>query len=132
MKGMLDPVFEEKVIGHAEIRQIFKASGVGNIADSYVPVSYTHLVKALTGKEVKFQKGDILDRDILNKIFKEEKIDSCIHFAGLKAVGESVAKPWEYYNLSLIHIQMCIRDSAQGECNCYGMSFTYKGFKRCM
>ena len=36
-------------------------------------------VKALTGKEVKFYKGDILDRDILNKIFKEEKIDSCIH-----------------------------------------------------
>ena len=36
MKGMLDPVYEEKVIGHAEIRQIFKASGVGNIAGSYV------------------------------------------------------------------------------------------------
>ncbi len=36
MKGMLDPVFEEKVIGHAEVRQIFKASGVGNIAGSYV------------------------------------------------------------------------------------------------
>ena len=36
MKGMLDPIFEEKVIGHAEIRQIFKASGVGNIAGSYV------------------------------------------------------------------------------------------------
>ena len=36
MKGMLDPVFEEKVIGHAEIRQIFKASQIGNIAGSYV------------------------------------------------------------------------------------------------
>ena len=36
MKGMLDPVFEEKVIGHAEVRQIFKASGVGTIAGSYV------------------------------------------------------------------------------------------------
>ena len=36
MKGMLDPVFEEKVIGHAEVRQIFKASAVGNIAGSYV------------------------------------------------------------------------------------------------
>ena len=36
MKGMLDPVFEEQVIGHAEIRQIFKASGVGNIAGSYI------------------------------------------------------------------------------------------------
>ncbi len=36
MKGMLDPIFEEKILGHAEIRQIFKASGVGNIAGSYV------------------------------------------------------------------------------------------------
>ena len=36
MKGMLDPVFEEKVIGHAEVRQLFKASGVGTIAGSYV------------------------------------------------------------------------------------------------
>ena len=35
-RGMLDPIFEEKVIGHAEVRQIFKASGVGNIAGSYV------------------------------------------------------------------------------------------------
>jgi len=55
-------------------------------------------VKSLTGKSVKFYKGDILDRDILNKIFAENSIESCIHFAGLKAVGESVAKPWEYYH----------------------------------
>ncbi len=54
-------------------------------------------VKELTGKDVKFYKGDILDRDILNKVFAENKIESCIHFAGLKAVGESVQKPWEYY-----------------------------------
>ena len=55
-------------------------------------------VEALTGKKVMFYKGDILDRDILNKIFAEQKIDSCIHFAGLKAVGESVSKPLEYYS----------------------------------
>ena len=55
-------------------------------------------VKAITGKEVTFYKGDILDRDILNEIMDKEQIDSCIHFAGLKAVGESVEKPWEYYN----------------------------------
>ena len=36
MKGMLDPIYKEKVIGHAQVRQIFKASGVGNIAGSYV------------------------------------------------------------------------------------------------
>ena len=54
-------------------------------------------VEAITGKQVPFYKADILDRDALSEIFKKEKIDSCIHFAGLKAVGESVAKPWEYY-----------------------------------
>ncbi len=55
-------------------------------------------VKELTGKDFAFYKGDILDDELLNKIFKENDIDCCIHFAGLKAVGESVAKPWEYYN----------------------------------
>ena len=54
-------------------------------------------VEKITGKPVAFYKADILDRDALNQIFDKEKIDSCIHFAGLKAVGESVAKPWEYY-----------------------------------
>ena len=55
-------------------------------------------VKEITGKDVKFYKADILDRNALCEIFKNENIESCIHFAGLKAVGESVAKPWEYYN----------------------------------
>ncbi len=50
-------------------------------------------VSAITGKPVTFYEGDILDREILGKVFKEQPIDSCIHFAGLKAVGESVAKP---------------------------------------
>ncbi len=54
-------------------------------------------VEKITGKPVKFYKADILDREALQKIFAQEKIDSCIHFAGLKAVGESVQKPWEYY-----------------------------------
>ena len=54
-------------------------------------------VSKITGKPVKFYKADILDREALNEVFDKEEIDSCIHFAGLKAVGESVAKPWEYY-----------------------------------
>ena len=54
-------------------------------------------VEKITGKPVKFYKADILDRAALNEIFEKESIDSCIHFAGLKAVGESVEKPWEYY-----------------------------------
>ena len=70
------------------------------VLDNLVNASEKSLerVKAITGKDVTFYKGDILDREILNEIFKKEKIDSCIHFAGLKAVGESVQKPWEYYN----------------------------------
>ena len=55
-------------------------------------------VKEITGKEVQFYQADILDKEALEKIFKAHSIDACIHFAGLKAVGESVAKPWEYYN----------------------------------
>lgn len=54
-------------------------------------------VEKITGKPVKFYKTDILDREGLEEIFANEKIECCIHFAGLKAVGESVAKPWEYY-----------------------------------
>ena len=46
---------------------------------------------------MKFYKADILDRDALNDIFDKKTIKSCIHFAGLRAVGESVVKPWEYY-----------------------------------
>lgn len=54
-------------------------------------------VEKITGKPVTFYKTDILDREGLEKIFAKESIECCIHFAGLKAVGESVAKPWEYY-----------------------------------
>ncbi len=52
----------------------------------------------ITGKIPKFYKADILDKDALNKIFDNEKVDAVIHFAGLKAVGESVRKPLEYYH----------------------------------
>ena len=58
-------------------------------------------VRELTGKEVKFYEGDVRDEDLLRKIFAENEIGSVIHFAGLKAVGESVAKPWEYYDNNL-------------------------------
>lgn len=55
-------------------------------------------VEKIAGKPVKFYQADILDREALNKIFDSEEVDSVIHFAGLKAVGESVAKPLEYYH----------------------------------
>ena len=55
-------------------------------------------VKQITGKEVAFYKVDLLDRKALEAVFEKEAIDAVIHFAGLKAVGESVAKPLEYYH----------------------------------
>lgn len=55
-------------------------------------------VEAITGKELKFYKVDILDKKGLTEVFEKESIESVIHFAGLKAVGESVAKPLEYYH----------------------------------
>ena len=58
-------------------------------------------VQELTGKTLKFYEGDVRDEALLQKIFTENEIGCVIHFAGLKAVGESVAKPWEYYDNNL-------------------------------
>ena len=58
-------------------------------------------VQELTGKTLKFYEGDVRDEALLTKIFAENEIGCVIHFAGLKAVGESVAKPWEYYDNNL-------------------------------
>lgn len=59
-------------------------------------------VEKITGKSVKFYKDDVRDKDALRKIFKENKIEAVIHFAGLKAVGESVREPIMYYDNNLI------------------------------
>ena len=58
-------------------------------------------VQQLTGKTLKFYEGDVRDGALLEKIFAENTIDCVIHFAGLKAVGESVAIPWKYYDNNL-------------------------------
>ena len=58
-------------------------------------------VEALTGKKLKFYEGDVRDEALLRKIFAENEISAVIHFAGLKAVGESVAQPWRYYDNNL-------------------------------
>ncbi len=55
-------------------------------------------VEKIVNKTISFEQGDIRDKESLRKVFTEYKIDSVIHFAGLKAVGESVAKPIEYYD----------------------------------
>ncbi|MBO4266080.1 MAG: UDP-glucose 4-epimerase GalE [Lachnospiraceae bacterium] len=70
-------------------------------------------VRELCGREAVLYVGDILDRDILERICTEHVFDCCIHFAGLKAVGESVAKPWEYYNNNItgtLNLLAALRD----------------------
>ena len=54
-------------------------------------------IREITNKDFKFYEADLLDRPKVEQIFEENKIDAVIHFAGLKAVGESVAMPMEYY-----------------------------------
>ena len=58
-------------------------------------------VQQITGKSVVFYEADIRDKEAMGNIFDQEKVDAVIHFAGLKAVGESVAKPMEYYENNL-------------------------------
>ena len=58
-------------------------------------------IKSITGKDFPFYECDMLDYDGFKKIFEENKLDAVIHFAGLKAVGESVEKPLEYYHNNL-------------------------------
>ena len=69
------------------------------IVDNFINSSPVVLekIKQITGKNFKFYEVDILDENKLNKVFEENTIESVIHFAGLKAVGESVKKPLEYY-----------------------------------
>lgn len=55
-------------------------------------------LKEITGKDITFYQGDIRDRAMLQKIFAEQEIETVMHFAGLKAVGESVAEPMKYYD----------------------------------
>jgi len=72
---------------------------IDNLSNSKIEV--VDKIKKITDKEFKFYEGDCCDKTILSKIFNENKIDAVIHFAGFKAVGESVAKPIMYYRNNL-------------------------------
>ena len=87
-------------IGSHTVIELLNAGSEAVIVDNLCNSSKECLkrVEELTGKQVKFYEADIRDRAALDRIFAENKIDSVIHFAGLKAVGESVAKPVEYYD----------------------------------
>lgn len=73
------------------------------VIDNFVNSSYESIkrVQDITGKKMKFFEGDMRDRDFLRSVFSENEVDSVIHFAGLKAVGESCEVPLEYYDNNL-------------------------------
>ena len=87
---------------HTAVELIEKGHDVIVVDNFYnsKPESLRRVTK-ITGKEVKLYTADVADKEALEKIFEENKIDAVIHFAGLKAVGESVQKPIFYYRNNL-------------------------------
>ena len=79
-------------------------------------------VEKIVGKKIKFYKEDVRDKEALRKIFRENNIEAVIHFAGLKAVGESVAKPIEYYDNNLISTLVLLE--VMREFNCKRLVFS--------
>ena len=79
-------------------------------------------IEKITGVRPKFYEGDCCDKEILRKIFKENEIDAVIHFAGFKAVGESVQVPLKYYRNNLVStISLC---EVMKEFNCKNIVFS--------
>ena len=86
-------------IGSHTVLQLLEAGQQVVILDNYSNSSSESLtrVEKITGKKATLYEGDIRDSELLNEIFSKHEIDGVIHFAGLKAVGESVALPLKYY-----------------------------------
>ncbi len=86
-------------IGSHTVVELKKAGHSVAVLDSLVNSSREALrrVEGITGAEIPFFQADIRDREGLERVFRSRSFDCCIHFAGLKAVGDSVLRPWEYY-----------------------------------
>ena len=87
-------------IGSHTIIELYKAGHTAVVVDNLSnsnPESLRRVAEIIGETEIPFYKTDIRDREGLEKVFAVHHLDACIHFAGLKAVGESVEKPWEYY-----------------------------------
>ena len=86
-------------IGSHTVVELLQAGHTVAVVDNLCNSSSAALdrVAEITGRETTFYHADIRDRAALEKVFEANSFDACIHFAGLKAVGESVDKPWEYY-----------------------------------
>ena len=87
-------------IGSHTLIELYQAGHTAVVVDNLSnskPEALRRVAEIIGVPEIPFYQTDIRDREGLEKVFDEHRFDACIHFAGLKAVGESVEKPWEYY-----------------------------------
>ena len=87
-------------IGSHTLIELYKAGHTAVVVDNLSnsnPEALRRVAEIIGVPEIPFYNVDIRDREGLERVFSVHKFDACIHFAGLKAVGESVEKPWEYY-----------------------------------
>ena len=80
---------------------------IDNLVNSKIDV--VDKIKQITGKDIKLYIGNMIDENLLDKIFTEEKIDAVIDFAAYKAVGESIKKPIEYYTNNIATVLVLLK-----------------------
>lgn len=105
-------------IGSHTIIELDKAGHSVVVVDNLVnsnPESLRRVAKII-GKEIPFYKVDVRDKEALSKVFDENKFDAVIHFSGLKAVGESVSKPLEYYHNNMTGTFILLDVMRQHQC----------------
>ena len=98
----------------------YEVVALDNLSNSKIEV--VDKIKQITGKSIKFYQGDMIDKDLVRKIFEENDIDAVIDFAAYKAVGESVQKPVEYYQNNVSTVLNLLQ--VMKEYNCKNLIFS--------
>ena len=98
-------------IGSHTVIELLQAGYDVDIVDNLYnsKASVVDAIEKITGKKPNFYKFDLLEKDKLNELFERNRYDCVLHFAGLKAVGESVEKPLLYYRTNLGTTIICLR-----------------------
>ncbi len=106
-------------IGSHTVVELIQAGYEVVIVDNLVnsKIDTLDAIEKITGIRPKFYENDVCDKEALERIFSENKIDAVIHFAGLKAVGESVSKPIEYYSNNIIGTLKLVEVMREHNCN---------------
>jgi UDP-glucose 4-epimerase len=120
-------------IGSHTVIKLLEAGYQVSILDNLANASSAVMarIKELTGKDVPLHKVDMCDASSVEKVFSENKFDGVIHFAGLKAVGESVAKPLFYYETNIGGTTNILRAMEKSNCNAIVFSSSATVYKPC-